>query len=192
MPACSYCGNDVAPDADACPKCGGKEKVYETPDMVSEDTRDAPVGIGGWLILVTFGVFISPILMAVQLVPLLEVFEAETWDLLTTPGTDTFVPYFSAVMTIELIVNSLLIMGHIYLVYLLIKRRRNFPRFFIGIMVFTLVFLVVDALLVSMVFPDEPVLDSDTLKDISRQLIGTCIWVPYMLKSRRVKATFTQ
>ena len=31
MPACSYCGNNVAPDADACPKCGGKESVYETP-----------------------------------------------------------------------------------------------------------------------------------------------------------------
>ena len=40
--------------------------------------------------------------------------------------------------------------------------------------------------------PDEPFFYSETIKEIARGLITTIIWVPYMMVSKRVKATFVK
>ena len=169
MPICSYCGKDVAPDSDACPGCGGKDKLYEPTDITNEATGEAPAGIGGWLILVAIGVIISPFKMAFELFGYSELFENGTWGLLTTPGTETFIPSFSVLMFVEMAVAVVFIIGYLYLAYLLIRKSRKFPRFFIGIMVCALAWLIGDALLVKLVIPDQPIFDSDTIKDIRRQ-----------------------
>ena len=65
-----------------------------------------------------------------------------------------------------------------------------FPKWYIGTMIFTSVFIVLDAWAIKIVLPNEPVFYADTAKELARTLIGVIIWVPYMLVSKRVKATF--
>ena len=55
---------------------------------------------------------------------------------------------------------------------------------------FTLAFIVLDAYAIKAVLPHEPVFDPDTLKELGRTLIASLVWIPYMLVSKRVKATF--
>jgi hypothetical protein len=40
------------------------------------------------------------------------------------------------------------------------------------------------------VLPGEPVFDPDTVKELMRSLFMVVVWVPYILASKRVKATF--
>jgi hypothetical protein len=40
------------------------------------------------------------------------------------------------------------------------------------------------------VLTNEPVFDSNTLRQFASSIIVVCIWVPYMLLSRRVRNTF--
>jgi len=47
-----------------------------------------------------------------------------------------------------------------------------------------------DAFAIQLVLPDEPVFDTETTRELYRSIISGIIWIPYMLLSKRVKATF--
>jgi hypothetical protein len=91
-----------------------------------------------------------------------------------------------------MVTNGALILAWTFMAFLFFSKKRTFPKWYIGIVVFTLFFIVVDALAIKSVLPNEPVFDPDTTKEFSRTLGITLIWVPYMLVSKRVKATFVK
>ncbi len=74
--------------------------------------------------------------------------------------------------------------------YKFFNKSRDFPKWYIGIAVFSLVFIVADAFAIKLVLPNEPVFDPDIIKELMRSVIMVVVWVPYMLVSKRVKATF--
>lgn len=56
-------------------------------------------GIGGWLILVAFGIIFSPIIIIVQLFSTyLPIFSNDTWAALTTPGGYAYNPLWSPIL----------------------------------------------------------------------------------------------
>jgi hypothetical protein len=56
----------------------------------------------------------------------------------------------------------------------------------------SLLFIIADAWLGSLVLPDEPTFDPDTAREVGRSLVVVLMWVPYLLVSKRVKNTFHQ
>ena len=80
----------------------------------------------------------------------------------------------------------------IYLIYLFFSKHYLFPKFYIGIVAVSLIFIPLDAWLVSFVVPNEPMSDAETMLEFARVLFVGLIWVPYMLISKRVKATFVE
>jgi hypothetical protein len=152
-----------------------------------------PEGLGGWLILVGLGIIISPLYIIAQLFPLYSnIFSNGSWDALTTPGTETYNPLWAPILCGEIVINGVLVFVWIFIAFLFFSKKRIFPKWYIGILLFTLLFFVVDAFAVKSVLPNEPVFDPETTKEFSRSLIATLIWVPYMLISKRVKATFVK
>ncbi len=87
-------------------------------------------------------------------------------------------------------ISSALIFVWLYMAYRFFTKKTDFPKWYIGIAVFTLVYVLADAFAVKLVLPNEPVFDPDTIKEVARSVIMVIIWVPYMLVSKRVKATF--
>ena len=148
-------------------------------------------GLGGWLALVGLGILISPIRILILLVPtFIEVFSGDTWSILTTPGNDVYSPYWAPILLSEIAVNSAIIIAWIYIGYLFFKKKKSFPKWYIGIILFTFVYTIFDAFTIKLVLPSEPLFDPDTLKSLARLSVMAAIWIPYMLVSKRVKATF--
>ena len=150
-------------------------------------------GIGGWLLLVAVGIIFSPLRIIFQLFPLYsDIFTDGYWEILTTPGTDAYHVMWAPILLVEMGTNLVLIFVWLFIIFLFFSKKRAFPKWYIGIVVFTLLFLVFDAFAIKLVLPNEPTFDSETVKEISRTLISCVIWIPYMLISKRVKATFVK
>lgn len=155
--------------------------------------KDNLKGLGGWLILVGLGVVISPLRLAYEFGPMYyAIFTDGTFQILTTPGTDVYHSLWGPLLVGEAVCNSFLILASIYLVYLFFTKHYLFPKVYIAIILFSLFFIPFDAWVGSFVITDEPIFTPEITRELTRTLIGALIWIPYMLVSKRVKATFVE
>jgi Protein of unknown function (DUF2569) len=75
---------------------------------------------------------------------------------------------------------------------LFFQKRRIFPRWFIVLIAFNALFVVGDIIGVQFVRTSSPNASVRHLQSLMSVLVGCGIWIPYMLLSRRVKATFVR
>lgn len=149
------------------------------------------VGLRGWLILVGFSLIISPLLILYLLLTVhLPIFSDGTFALLTDSSNELYIQGFSPLLSFEILGNIIFIFTCIYLVILFFRKSKSFPVFFIYYRLGYCVFLTLDIIFAKMVFPSEIILDPITLRDLIGAYLGTIIWIPYMLRSKRVKLTF--
>ena len=150
-------------------------------------------GLSGWLVLVGIGVVFSPIKLLFTYVPLYKpIFEDGTWEALTTVGSEVYNSLWAPLLIGEITFNSLIFAASICLIYLFFSKHYLFPKLYIGIVAFSIVFILLDAWIVTKVLPSEPMFDPETTKEFMRSLISGVIWIPYMLISKRVKSTFVE
>ncbi len=162
-------------------------------DDDAPDAQPGPSGLGGWLILVGFGLLLAPLKLlgfVVQSFP--PIVQDGTWEVLTTPGSEAYHPLWAPLLLGELVVNLAFIGAGVALLLFFFLRSRRFPTLYIAVTIANLLFLLSDAWLGSIVVPDEPMFDADTARELGRSVVGALIWVPYMLASKRVKNTFVR
>lgn len=150
-------------------------------------------GLGGWLILIGIGAVLSPIRLLISSIQIYHpIFTDGTWEALTTIGSEVYHPLWKPLLLGEIIFNVGMVTVSIYLIYLFFAKHYLFPKFFIGIFAASVIFIPLDAWLISFVAPNEPMFDPETTKEFTRVLVTILIWVPYMLVSKRVKATYVE
>lgn len=148
-------------------------------------------GLGGWLILVGLGIVFSPIKIFAEYFPLYrDMFANGDYELLATPGAEYYTPGFSILLYSELLLNCLLVAGWVCVAVMFFTKRKFFTKSYIGILIFTVSFIFIDAVAVSFVFPETSVFDPETVKELGKATVTAAIWIPYMMVSERVKATF--
>ncbi len=159
--------------------------------MAPIDTRYE--GLGGWLIIVGLGVVISPVRVAYDVISLyLPILTDGTWEKFTTEGSEFYNPLCETLLIFEMTANAAVFLASLYLIYLFFAKKTPFPKWFIGILVFGFFFVLIDSWAVQQMMPDQPMFDEDTAKEIGRAIVVLVIWVPYLLVSKRVKATFVK
>lgn len=150
-------------------------------------------GLGGLLVPVGLGIVIAPLRIIGMVFPVYsESFSNGSWEVLTTPGNEAYNPLWAAILYGEMAVNGALVVAWIFVAFLFFSKKRVFPKWCIGMLLFTLAFIVADALAFKAVLPNEPVFDPETAKELGRSLVSSLIMIPYMLVSKRVKATFVK
>ncbi|RJF87612.1 DUF2569 domain-containing protein [Oleomonas cavernae] len=142
---------------------------------------EGPVGIGGWLILPIIGLIGSCLLTGYSLLQSLPDIEALMAATDLPEGLYTFV-------LIELAANVALIVLALGTLARLFAKSRRFPATYISWLVFSLVVVVGDTLVATLVF--DIASDDQSIKDIVRTVAACAIWIPYTLVSVRVKNTF--
>jgi transglutaminase-like putative cysteine protease len=155
--------------------------------------RPQPSGLGGWLILVAIGVVVSPVRIAHGMYELSDVYSADLWHALTSPAGEAYHALWGPVLVVTLLVNLTVLAFSILLLVLFFQQRRTFPGLFIVFLIVTAVVLTLDQASLKLIpaLADEPP-DPKDLRDMFRSYVACAIWIPYMLVSKRVKATFVR
>lgn len=147
-------------------------------------------GLGGWLILVGFGTVVRPIVILTMLLTTNNVvFKADVWTALTAPGSSTS-PWLGPFLIVELLVNVALFAFSVLALVCFFRKKRILPPLMVALLSGTVVFLGAD-LAVARALVEPAALEAEkTGADLGRAVIGAIIWIPYFLRSRRVRATF--
>lgn len=150
-----------------------------------------PQGLGGWLLLVGLGLVVSPFRKLADLITQIKVFREDgLWNALTTPGGESYHPLWAPYIIVENAGNMILLGVWIFMAFLFFGKKRAFPRWYVWAQFGSLIFVIAIIAFMRVMRPDLPILTPETIKQFSQGALGVCIWIPYMLKSRRVAATF--
>ena len=164
-------------------------------NQVAQNSHRKPVksGIAGWLVIVAIGLAIVPLLMLFQLpkdyVPL---FNDGTYNLLTNEDSRLYHPLWRFVIWLEIAINIILFFVFIYLNFLLYTKKALFPTLFICTACAIVLLIVLSAITFKILLPTAPLLNADIIRALLAATLCASIWVPYMLLSKRVKATFVR
>lgn len=160
-------------------------------DKIELTPKPEPKNIGGWLILVALGLLINPLRLCMLLVVTFPpIFIDGTWGALTTSGSEFYSPLWGPLLLGELVFNLVILLASFYLAYLFFKKKAEFPEWYAGLALISLVFILVDAYLVTMILPEVPMFDYETITALIPALGSLLIWTPYLFLSKRSKETF--
>jgi len=160
-------------------------------ESMEVSAKQEPLKIGGWLILVAIGIVLSPIKLIYHLGTVYpSIFLDGTWEALTTEGSEFYSPIWGPFLIGEITVNVILVLSGAYLIFLLFAKCASLPKWYFGLALFSSIFILIDAYMVTLVVPDMEVFDADTMKEFGRSLFSLLIWSPYLFYSQRAKETF--
>ena len=145
------------------------------------DIAAQPQGFRGWLMLLAFGVCLTPLRTLVEFVKAFEEY-GRAWT----------VPNGQAVVVFEVGINLALIVLEVAAVVAMLNRRRVFMKLFIWLWGAAFILPLADMVVAALLFPQVP--SESFAAEIGRTLLITIIrglWVWYLLVSVRVKNTFT-
>ena len=156
-----------------------------------ETTTRSLDGLGGWLILVGLGIIFRPIAISKStLEELLTMSQSDVWRTMTDPASSSYVPLFKEFFMGQAAINIILLGLSLYLAFLFFTKNRQFPKWFIAIVLLQPVVILVSALVANTVFPNVRFADIVPAKELIA-LIAICrVWIPHMRVSKRVKITF--
>ena len=178
------------------------DKSIENPvlNAVNKPPVEGPLeGLGGWLILIGLNVVFTPLRQLIDfdksydvyIEHLAQFFSSDKRALMFS-GEYPDVLYSFLVILFEFSVGLIFLFLFIYLAYLFFSKKVTFPSFFIKIHIGFLVWLIIDTYVVSLlpVAAGGGVIDKEYWTQIAGRTFFMFVWVMYMLKSVRVKATF--
>lgn len=141
-------------------------------------------GLSGWLILVGFGLVISPFLILGSTV-------VSNLPFVTNVMYRAFLnthPAVEGLIVFEIATNFIFAAILAALNFLFFKKKRSFPTYMILYLILNSLIVVGDVATAHVLLPTVHTPGSYT--GVVRSVLGAMIWIPYLLVSRRVKATF--
>ena len=99
-------------------------------------------------------------------------------------------PFRGTLLVGEMIITLCFVFAMCWLIILFFSKKKQFPTTYIAIVMIYPVWLVVDQALITIVLPNHTIFNAAMIKQLSVVVISAGIWSSYLLRSKRVKATF--
>jgi transglutaminase-like putative cysteine protease len=148
---------------------------------------DHNMEIGGWLVLSLIGVLVAPF------IGLFNLFKGEYFgiSILTffTSGS-TYSPLAGIFVVLEMICLIVMISFQVLLIILFVKKRSSLPRLIIINYIGVAAFYLMEIIFLNVINPSDSSILNEIYGAFAKVLISGAIWIPYYLKSERVKETF--
>lgn len=151
---------------------------------------DGPSGLGGWLLLIPIGLVSGVYRMSRSvLITGIHLLSDDAWrDMLSSPA---YHPLLLPLLLGEALASALFALGSIVLLYLFFRKSRRFPAAFIAYLVLNVVYLLTDRLVGGRIpVVAEVLVTRAALVELAVAIMAAAIWIPYTLRSRRVRNTF--
>jgi hypothetical protein len=151
-------------------------------------------GLGGWLILLGGKLCFALVARVFVLAKSWNAyFSSPVWQGMATSTGEHYHPLFAPLLIFEMLASVGLLVANVLIIALFFSKRRLFPKaYIVWVVLGTLVFVVegVAGRFIPMIA--EATDDDKSLREFATVLGGVIIWCSYVLKSRRVKATFVR
>lgn len=148
-------------------------------------------GLGGWLVLIQIGLYVTIIRLVVQLFQYnLYSFTGDAWDLLTTKDSSMYDPLWKPIIIFEAVYNVLFLLFSIIILVQFYRKKLMVPRLMILFYSLSLGVGIVDYILMQQIDLARLLEDGSSIREIIKSGITCLIWIPYFLKSERVANTF--
>jgi len=149
------------------------------------EKKKYPLAIGGWLILPLIGLCLTPFLTLYEFFVMFDDLRSIDMEYLRE-----YFPDLLKLIYIESFIALILLGYNIFLMYKISFKEKKFPKQYISFQIFLVFWFILDIFWYHSIFPLEPLLIEDDYIELLRIIIILVIWVPYFLKSERVKNTF--
>lgn len=159
---------------------------------MSQSQESEPQRIGGWLFLVALGMTVAPFRQLIAMQETFSLLLAEDALAVLLPLSPHFMPGMALVTGFEVLFQAGLLVATGMMTFLFFRKDYRFPRFFIATFVGSVVFVFLDHGLCLLVFPDSLQVDPIDWRSVMSAATVAAVWVPYMLLSKRAKATFVR
>jgi len=196
---CKNCGKKLDDEAKFCKSCGKPVVLKEKDASSNKEEISKYKGLRGWLILVIIGLFATVLWQAYGVYESITLFTDGTVDVLSNPASGAYIPGFVRALKFEFITEILFLIFAVYFIFLFFKKSRKFPKYYVFLLVASVVYVVLDYIILSSLTVsssemkqviDEVLSEGET--EIGRTVITAIIWGLYMTKSKRVKVTFVE
>lgn len=162
-----------------------KEMNLEVHNEQKENTSFNKSGLGGWLILPQIGLFATALMLIFGILSLdVSFFNGEAWDLLSDE------PGFRGYLMFTIIYNLLLLGFNIFIIVQFYRKKTMLPRLMIIFYSIAICMSIIDLIMTQQLtfVTDEEM--KTLITNLGRNIIAGGIWIPYFIKSKRVKNTF--
>jgi len=150
-------------------------------------------GLGGWLVLVQIGLYGTLLLAVVQLfVYAIPSYAADTWTTLTSKDSELYHVLWGPLIAFETVYNIVLIAFCLYILFQFYTKKRMLPRLMIILYAGSLLFGVIDYVLMLQIPVARELDDGSLMRDMVRSALTCLIWIPYFMRSERVQNTFVR
>jgi transglutaminase-like putative cysteine protease len=164
---------------------------YGKPPPLPDGFHPELSGLGGWLILIAIGVIINPIYVLSFLAQNCSAYAPETWHNLTDPSSAAYNGWWAPLLIFELLVNLTSTVFSILNLITFFKRRRIFPVLYVTFLAYAAITATMDHFATQLI-PAAATQSGQYDSTVMRSFVACLIWIPYMLVSKRVKATFVR
>ena len=147
--------------------------------------------IGGWLMVIAIGLVISLVQNLNNLLQSLSPLRGPVWARLTDPASPRYNPHWRAALIFELVAACLYVVMNFIAIILFFGKRRRFPTLTVIFIPSIFVLGLVDHYLAGLI----PAVAASPIHAraaylLAAKFVALHVWIPYLLVSKRVKATF--
>ncbi|MEK4277246.1 DUF2569 domain-containing protein [Paenibacillus sp. FSL R7-0026] len=152
-------------------------------------------GLGGWLILIQIGLWVSLVLLIADMSQVNVIMDPARWEGVRGVDPELYTKGIRPLLWFGVISSVILLIIVIVNLLLLYKKKKQFPRMMIILYIANVFIGVMTWIMIARIeIPREQhVLDPTSAFNLTiRSLLTCCIFIPYFLKSVRVKNTFVK
>jgi hypothetical protein len=145
--------------------------------------------IGGWLVLLGFGLF-SSLIINIYFIVDGQYFNQNIWNVINDSSSPSYNENLPGYFLLELLFRLAMISINIFNILLFFERRSSFPRFQIISSILVLIYYLFEINMIFLFNSEDSAANEEIYKGLIRSLISAVIWILYLLKSARVRSTF--